>query len=106
MGYSPWGHKESDTTEPHTHTHTHGDWDQFCTPGNSPPLRLRWGMHALTYREKSLIQTEGRGPGGLAELGVRGVLGWGLGSLRPCGASYTPVPSCSPSAAKRSWEQP
>ena len=21
-GYSPWGHKESDTTE-HTHTHTH-----------------------------------------------------------------------------------
>ena len=22
MGYSPWGHKESDTTE-HTHTHTH-----------------------------------------------------------------------------------
>ena len=24
MGYSPWGHKESDTTEhAHTHTHTH-----------------------------------------------------------------------------------
>ena len=24
MGYSPWGHKESDTTECiHTHTHTH-----------------------------------------------------------------------------------
>ena len=22
MGYSPWGHKESDVTE-HTHTHTH-----------------------------------------------------------------------------------
>ena len=22
-GYSPWGHKESDTTEQHTHTHTH-----------------------------------------------------------------------------------
>ena len=22
MGYRPWGHKESDTTE-HTHTHTH-----------------------------------------------------------------------------------
>ena len=22
-GYSPWGHKESDTTEPLTHTHTH-----------------------------------------------------------------------------------
>ena len=21
--YSPWGHKELDTTEPHTHTHTH-----------------------------------------------------------------------------------
>ena len=23
MGYSPWGHKESDTTERLTHTHTH-----------------------------------------------------------------------------------
>ena len=23
MGYSPWGHKESDMTEQHTHTHTH-----------------------------------------------------------------------------------
>ena len=23
MGYSPWGRKESDTTEQHTHTHTH-----------------------------------------------------------------------------------
>ena len=25
MGYSPWGHKDSDTTEAteHTHTHTH-----------------------------------------------------------------------------------
>ena len=22
-GYSPWGHKESDMTEPLTHTHTH-----------------------------------------------------------------------------------
>ena len=22
VGYSPWGHKESDTTEPLTHTHT------------------------------------------------------------------------------------
>ena len=22
-GYSPWGHKESDTAEQHTHTHTH-----------------------------------------------------------------------------------
>ena len=22
-GYGPWGHKESDTTEPLTHTHTH-----------------------------------------------------------------------------------
>ena len=22
-GYSPWGHKESDTTHTHTHTHTH-----------------------------------------------------------------------------------
>ena len=23
VGYSPWSHKESDTTEQHTHTHTH-----------------------------------------------------------------------------------
>ena len=23
VGYGPWGHKESDTTEGHTHTHTH-----------------------------------------------------------------------------------
>ena len=23
MGYSPWGHKESDMTEQLTHTHTH-----------------------------------------------------------------------------------
>ena len=23
MGYSPWGHKELDTTERLTHTHTH-----------------------------------------------------------------------------------
>ena len=23
VGYSPWGHKESDTTEQLTHTHTH-----------------------------------------------------------------------------------
>ena len=39
MGYSPWGHNESDMTDPlsvrvracthtHTHTHTHADWDQ------------------------------------------------------------------------------
>ena len=25
MGYSPWGHKESDPTV-HTHTHTHTDY--------------------------------------------------------------------------------
>ena len=32
MGYSPWGHKESDTTEyrPHTHTHTHTHTQLFC----------------------------------------------------------------------------
>ena len=106
MGYSPWGHKESDTTEPHTHTYTWGlgpilhTWEQ-------PPFEAAVGDACTDLpREESLIQTEGRGAGGLAELGVRGVLGWGLGSLRPCGASYTPVPSCSPSAAKRSWEQP
>ena len=23
VGYSPWGHKESDTTKRYTHTHTH-----------------------------------------------------------------------------------
>ena len=45
MGYSPWGHNESDMTEPlshtHTHTHTHrlgssthADWD-VSTKGSS-----------------------------------------------------------------------
>ena len=27
-GYSPWGHKESDTTEQPTHTHTHKVWER------------------------------------------------------------------------------
>ena len=35
-GYSPWGHKESDTTEcTHTHTHTHTlskDWTRAVRP--------------------------------------------------------------------------
>ena len=29
MGYSPRGHKESDTTEQHTHTHTHTHTHNF-----------------------------------------------------------------------------
>ena len=28
-GYSPWGHKESDTTEQLTHTHTHWSWSSW-----------------------------------------------------------------------------
>ena len=34
MGYSPWGHKESDTTEllTHTHTHTHPSFAAFSEP--------------------------------------------------------------------------
>ena len=32
MGYSPWGYKESRTTEyTHTHTHTHITQSLFCT---------------------------------------------------------------------------
>ena len=36
MGYSPWGYKESDTTEPlsthtHTHTHTHPEYVKNST---------------------------------------------------------------------------
>ena len=38
-GYSPWGHKESDTTEPlthtHTHTHTHTGNKTIATGANS-----------------------------------------------------------------------
>ena len=39
VGYSPWSHRESDTTEhafvharfhTHTHTHTHTCWSDFC----------------------------------------------------------------------------
>ena len=41
VGYSPWGHKESDMTEQlthththrHTHTHTHTLWSRNPTPG-------------------------------------------------------------------------
>ena len=31
MGYSPWGHKELDTTE-HAHTHTHTIYARFLIP--------------------------------------------------------------------------
>ena len=30
VGYSPWGHKESDLTEKHTHTHTHTNTQRSC----------------------------------------------------------------------------
>ena len=36
VGYSPWGHKESDTTEcEYTHTHTHTHTHIFCFLGIS-----------------------------------------------------------------------
>ena len=30
-GYTPWGHRESDRTEPHTHTHTHTHYNTDVT---------------------------------------------------------------------------
>ena len=33
MGYSPWGRKESDTTEQLTHTHTHTHIILYITDG-------------------------------------------------------------------------
>ena len=33
--YSPWGYKESDTTEQHTHTHTHTHTHNIIYPGLS-----------------------------------------------------------------------
>ena len=45
MGYSPWGHRGSDTTErPHTHTHTHytvGTSPQQCLFLSQPRLHTR-----------------------------------------------------------------
>ena len=37
-GYSPWGRKESDTTEQLTHTHTHHLKIILHTPRGTPPL--------------------------------------------------------------------
>ena len=56
-GYSPWGRKQSDMTEPltHTHTHTHA----LCY--NFPDSNMRWRHYitkthatALAYDSRSL----------------------------------------------------
>ena len=41
MGYSPWGHEETDTTEharahTHTHTDTHTHTEEVVVAGNRP----------------------------------------------------------------------
>ena len=46
MGYSPWGRKESDTTERLTHTHTHTHTHTMCIQCRS--------LHILTSKIKTL----------------------------------------------------
>ena len=47
MGYSPWGHKESDTTETHTHTHTHTH-TLNNESSQSDVLNAAWTLRILT----------------------------------------------------------
>ena len=46
MGFSPWGRKESDTTEQLTHIHT-----TYVILDNSPPI-MRLTLHLLKKDKK------------------------------------------------------
>ena len=52
MGYSPWSHKELDTTE-HTHTHTHTHTLQ-CSTALGPNLEFRMRQKFLPVRGNSM----------------------------------------------------
>ena len=58
-GYSPWGHKESDVTQPHTHTHYKKDRELIpneTLPGKqSHKLLIPWTMTPLSRFLKCLI---------------------------------------------------
>ena len=51
VGYSPWGHKETDTTKATWHIHTHGGYLGKCCLGEKDPLYylevLRHHIHCL-----------------------------------------------------------
>ena len=46
VGYSPWGHKESDTTEQLTHTH----WYKYRHPLNFALVHLAFTKKEITSR--------------------------------------------------------
>ena len=51
VGYSPWGHKESDMTRcvhKHTHTHTHGDGNRLS---GFQELKGGWGTNRQNTRD-------------------------------------------------------
>ena len=53
VGYSPWGHKESDMTmcvhtRAHTHTHTHGDGNRLS---GFQELKEGWGTNRQNTRD-------------------------------------------------------
>ena len=93
MGYSPWGHRGSDTTErPHTHTHTHytvGTSPQQCLFLSQPHLHTR--PQGGRSREVPAHGLWGNGgPRGLSQ-GLRVSQGsWGESSWSP---SLAPCPA-------------
>ena len=103
VGYSLWGHKESDTTERlSTHTHTHTDtWGlgSILHTWQQPPFEAEVGdAYTDLQREQNLVQTEGMGAG------AAGGAGLGVGSLRPYMALRTlpslPAPPALPRGAR------
>ena len=53
VGYSPWGHEESNTTEllTHTHTHTHSPWGH--EESNTIELLTHTHTHTHTHTQEA-----------------------------------------------------
>ena len=49
MGYSPWGHKESDTTEGPEHTYTHNGY-YFKIFAKFEVIKNKHGFSAITVK--------------------------------------------------------
>ena len=102
-GYSPKGHKESDTTEETQHARTQAPvwfWPGFgCVHGLSPVAASR-GYSAVA--EFGLLTAEASPAGELGLLGCVGFSSCGLWARLPCrhGTSWTRDRTCVPGAGR------
>ena len=54
VGYSPWGHKDSDAAEPHTHIHTTLNQRTPSTSGDTEPeLGIESALHQPDRRPRT-----------------------------------------------------